>query len=135
FFQAADGIRDRNVTGVQTCALPIYVLINIVLGSGVALILGFRDKQLAVNHHVQCLLLELILIRLFTGHLRLHSELLVLALIHFRKGLAGNVISIVFVDDIGNVIQIGCGHFLPVLLFDLCGVVFGIITISATSSQ
>src|SRR5699024_12221251 len=23
FFQAADGIRDRNVTGVQTCALPI----------------------------------------------------------------------------------------------------------------
>src|SRR5699024_11679646 len=26
FFQAEDGIRDRNVTGVQTCALPIYVL-------------------------------------------------------------------------------------------------------------
>src|SRR5699024_1668550 len=23
FFQAKDGIRDRNVTGVQTCALPI----------------------------------------------------------------------------------------------------------------
>src|SRR5699024_11959277 len=26
FFQAEDGIRDRNVTGVQTCALPIYPL-------------------------------------------------------------------------------------------------------------
>src|SRR5699024_11287799 len=26
FFQAEDGIRDRNVTGVQTCALPIFVL-------------------------------------------------------------------------------------------------------------
>src|SRR5699024_12000801 len=26
FFQAEDGIRDRNVTGVQTCALPIYKL-------------------------------------------------------------------------------------------------------------
>src|SRR5699024_5355279 len=26
FFQAEDGIRDRNVTGVQTCALPIYFL-------------------------------------------------------------------------------------------------------------
>src|SRR6266540_5929619 len=26
FFQAEDGIRDRDVTGVQTCALPIYVL-------------------------------------------------------------------------------------------------------------
>src|SRR5699024_11354962 len=24
FFQAGDGIRDRNVTGVQTCALPIF---------------------------------------------------------------------------------------------------------------
>src|SRR5699024_11772219 len=28
FFQAEDGIRDRNVTGVQTCALPIYTLIE-----------------------------------------------------------------------------------------------------------
>src|SRR5699024_12199927 len=27
FFQAEDGIRDRNVTGVQTCALPISVLL------------------------------------------------------------------------------------------------------------
>src|SRR5438128_3898741 len=26
FFQAEDGIRDATVTGVQTCALPIYVL-------------------------------------------------------------------------------------------------------------
>src|SRR5207249_8930234 len=25
FFQAEDGIRDRNVTGVQTCALPICI--------------------------------------------------------------------------------------------------------------
>src|SRR6266704_430960 len=28
FFQAEDGIRDRNVTGVQTCALPILPLCN-----------------------------------------------------------------------------------------------------------
>src|SRR5699024_12066391 len=28
FFQAEDGIRDRNVTGVQTCALPIYNTTN-----------------------------------------------------------------------------------------------------------
>src|SRR5699024_11479785 len=27
FFQAEDGIRDRNVTGVQTCALPILSII------------------------------------------------------------------------------------------------------------
>src|SRR5207253_4543200 len=25
FFQAEDGIRDGHVTGVQTCALPIYI--------------------------------------------------------------------------------------------------------------
>src|SRR5699024_11943805 len=29
FFQAEDGIRDRNVTGVQTCALPISKKLNI----------------------------------------------------------------------------------------------------------
>src|SRR5699024_11810278 len=28
FFQAEDGIRDRNVTGVQTCALPISLVIG-----------------------------------------------------------------------------------------------------------
>src|SRR5205823_6928363 len=26
FFQAEDGIRDKLVTGVQTCALPIFIL-------------------------------------------------------------------------------------------------------------
>src|SRR5690606_40625191 len=28
FFQAEDGIRDFHVTGVQTCALPIYEIAN-----------------------------------------------------------------------------------------------------------
>src|SRR5207248_8225965 len=28
FFQAEDGIRDRTVTGVQTCALPIFCSFN-----------------------------------------------------------------------------------------------------------
>src|SRR2546427_2449725 len=31
FFQAEDGIRDLTVTGVQTCALPIWVLANELL--------------------------------------------------------------------------------------------------------
>src|SRR5579885_88015 len=30
FFQAEDGIRDRNVTGVQTCALPICQALDVV---------------------------------------------------------------------------------------------------------
>src|SRR2546427_5440054 len=31
FFQAEDGIRDLTVTGVQTCALPIFDTLNSVL--------------------------------------------------------------------------------------------------------
>src|SRR2546425_8915292 len=34
FFQAEDGIRDKLVTGVQTCALPISILASILLGKG-----------------------------------------------------------------------------------------------------
>src|SRR5207248_4872644 len=34
FFQAEDGIRDRTVTGVQTCALPICVVARARRGSG-----------------------------------------------------------------------------------------------------
>src|SRR3989441_6042547 len=32
FFQAEDGIRDKLVTGVQTCALPIYVARDLAVG-------------------------------------------------------------------------------------------------------
>src|SRR5207249_7791938 len=34
FFQAEDGIRDRNVTGVQTCALPILAGVFAIFGHG-----------------------------------------------------------------------------------------------------
>src|SRR5690349_24700144 len=36
FFQAEDGIRDLYVTGVQTCALPIYRRARGVAGGGAA---------------------------------------------------------------------------------------------------
>src|SRR5207249_4309342 len=36
FFQAEDGIRDRNVTGVQTCALPIFASRSDVILFGTA---------------------------------------------------------------------------------------------------
>src|SRR3712207_8002856 len=38
FFQAEDGIRDIGVTGVQTCALPIFV--GDVLGAGIYALVG-----------------------------------------------------------------------------------------------
>src|SRR5699024_11581095 len=65
-FQAEDGIRDRNVTGVQTCALPIYTSINfstsffpvyacIELGR-TAEILGSTAKKRAPHHNRSSLL-------------------------------------------------------------------------------
>src|SRR2546426_9288424 len=35
FFQAEDGIRDYKVTGVQTCALPIYIYGAIIAGADI----------------------------------------------------------------------------------------------------
>src|SRR5688572_31681176 len=34
FFQAEDGIRDLTVTGVQTCALPIYLVARLASALG-----------------------------------------------------------------------------------------------------
>src|SRR5699024_11888390 len=45
FFQAEDGIRDRNVTGVQTCALPILqAMAERVEGSFVFTVLDSEDS-------------------------------------------------------------------------------------------
>src|SRR5690606_39414302 len=38
-FQAEDGIRDFHVTGVQTCALPIYPSALLVLLTGIGMLL------------------------------------------------------------------------------------------------
>src|SRR5699024_12030200 len=51
FFQAEDGIRDRNVTGVQTCALPIC---NASLSDA-----PDRIRQLAEREALQYLLFEI----------------------------------------------------------------------------
>src|SRR5690606_39710207 len=40
FFQAEDGIRDFHVTGVQTCALPISIVISVVPSLGSILVLA-----------------------------------------------------------------------------------------------
>src|SRR5699024_11475622 len=47
FFQAEDGIRDRNVTGVQTCALPIYILTMMICWFSYFFPM-FNDKLLSI---------------------------------------------------------------------------------------
>src|SRR5699024_11392827 len=42
FFQAEDGIRDRNVTGVQTCALPIWERRVLLLGLIILLLIVMK---------------------------------------------------------------------------------------------
>src|SRR5438034_8849727 len=44
FFQAEDGIRDHCVTGVQTCALPIYLVVEVLRRR--------LDRRVAVGPHV-----------------------------------------------------------------------------------
>src|SRR5699024_12012725 len=61
FFQAEDGIRDRNVTGVQTCALPIcggkgYFVCKLTEETGhvaaVEVVEGTEDMMLMTIHGV-----------------------------------------------------------------------------------
>src|SRR5207248_4960756 len=46
FFQAEDGIRDRTVTGVQTCALPILLLRQLSAEADAVETILFRDGKL-----------------------------------------------------------------------------------------
>src|SRR5256886_3110994 len=45
FFQAEDGIRDLTVTGVQTCALPIYFGQILIRKRGEGFVLCHRDDE------------------------------------------------------------------------------------------
>src|SRR5699024_11319379 len=49
FFQAEDGIRDRNVTGVQTCALPISPVPITSAGGSPALASSLAEATVAAE--------------------------------------------------------------------------------------
>src|SRR2546422_2678126 len=50
FFQAEDGIRDVAVTGVQTCALPISLIAELMLQQVEQLVTGRRHATDAERH-------------------------------------------------------------------------------------
>src|SRR5207249_6550415 len=50
FFQAEDGIRDRNVTGVQTCALPISITSRKEAGIPVAEVFPSLRGAVAISY-------------------------------------------------------------------------------------
>ena len=50
FFQAEDGIRDKLVTGVQTCALPICLTVAATDGN--------RARQLLLDYYAGALQLD-----------------------------------------------------------------------------
>src|SRR5688572_31773692 len=53
FFQAEDGIRDLTVTGVQTCALPIFDSVNPRFGKHLILTRRGRSaKSIAMISHL-----------------------------------------------------------------------------------
>src|SRR5699024_12049606 len=52
FFQAEDGIRDRNVTGVQTCALPICLELAEKLAPGHEVAVYTHDDTDHIHNHI-----------------------------------------------------------------------------------
>src|SRR5437867_6866742 len=52
FFIAEDGIRDRTVTGVQTCALPIWIVCCV--GPGDKLAAGERFGMIRFGSRTDC---------------------------------------------------------------------------------
>src|SRR5207302_3382005 len=64
FFQAEDGIRDFHVTGVQTCALPIFAITDYLAGlyasQGILLALHERHTS-GCGQHVDISLFEAML--------------------------------------------------------------------------
>src|SRR5699024_11848008 len=60
FFQAEDGIRDRNVTGVQTCALPILEKLLLTWMERIKMLFWKSLKQMRYNLKMRVLLTFLI---------------------------------------------------------------------------
>src|SRR5207302_6964144 len=114
FFQAEDGIRDFHVTGVQTCALPIwqrrpreYLLADLVfqLGSlhlalGPAAVVAAVAMVLAVGRPIAAALPLVALLALYAALVLLTSQVLVILRIRFPKAPVRALTGLVFILSI-----------------------------------
>src|SRR5690554_7629729 len=78
FFQAEDGIRDADVTGVQTCALPIYLVFRKKYILGGILTMLAAALEIAANHFQMTyyLLIFLVIVAIYYSiyYIKLRSE-------------------------------------------------------------
>src|SRR5699024_11581006 len=73
FFQAEDGIRDRNVTGVQTCALPILETVHQPFR-----VMGVQkiEKDIVVLLHIHSITAVHHVFKLFFSHRLIQKEIM-----------------------------------------------------------
>jgi len=91
FFQAEDGIRDRDVTGVQTCALPIYKRVtNLRQKTDGKLIIKEYPTTTASTNHFKSLLNELNLKRGFIPDVILIDYINICASARVKPGVANS---------------------------------------------
>src|SRR5690625_868125 len=72
FFQAEDGIRDGHVTGVQTCALPIYSVQG--MGSLVFQMLEAGETDAEICNKLGLEVQELVRLKHITGYSKLFAD-------------------------------------------------------------
>ena len=95
FFQAEDGIRDYDVTGVQTCALPIYLRKEDKQEAGFErMLLGITKASLATESFISA--------ASFQETTRVLTEAAVTGKRDFLRGLKENVV-------VGRLIPAGTG--------------------------
>src|SRR5690606_774933 len=97
FFQAEDGIRDFHVTGVQTCALPIYlgrdVLSRLIYGCRIAVIAAAEGTSIAVLLGVP--------LGLFIGYRGGWWDWVVMRLVEAIVSIPGIMVAIVIIAILG----------------------------------
>src|SRR5699024_11849729 len=96
FFQAEDGIRDRNVTGVQTCALPIskkyiFQILKIGIPSGFEQVM-YQSCQLIFLFYITYLGAENLAARQYANNISMFTYLFAIAVVMGTSIIVGRLV-------------------------------------------